>query len=71
MCKVPFSCAVDVTADSSSYCNRVAVAVHEIAARSYHKVTLSRCLKVTFALDFQSSYRLGRRYNAQVMPFLL
>ena len=44
---------------------------HEIAAGSYHKVILSRCVEVPFALDFPSSYRLGRRHNTPVRSFLL
>ncbi len=62
---------VDVTADPSGYRDRVAVAVREIAAGSYHKVILSRCVKVPFALDFPSTYRLGRRHNTPVRSFLL
>ena len=63
--------AVDVTADPSGYRDRVAMAVGEIAAGSYHKVILSRCVQVPFALDFPSTYRLGRRYNTPVRSFLL
>ncbi len=62
---------VDVAADPSGYRDRVAVAVREIAAGSYHKVILSRCVKVPFALDFPSTYRLGRRHNTPVRSFLL
>jgi salicylate synthetase len=51
--------------------DRVAVAVREIAAGSYHKVILSRCVEVPFALDFPSTYRLGRRHNTPVRSFLL
>lgn len=63
--------AVDLSADPSGYRNRVAVAVNEIAAGSYHKVILSRCLEVPFALDFPATYRLGRRHNTPVRSFLL
>lgn len=63
--------AVDLYADPSGYRNRVAVAVNEIAAGSYHKVILSRCLEVPFALDFPATYRLGRRHNTPVRSFLL
>jgi salicylate synthetase len=63
--------AVDVTADPSGYRDRVAIAVGEIAAGGYHKVILSRCVQVPFALDFPSTYRLGRRYNTPVRSFLL
>ena len=62
---------VEVTADPSGYRHRVAVAVREIAAGSYHKVILSRCVEVPFAVDFPSSYRLGRRHNTPVRSFLL
>jgi len=63
--------AVDLSADPSGYRNRVAVAVNEIAAGRYHKVILSRCLEVPFALDFPATYRLGRRHNTPVRSFLL
>jgi len=69
--KVPRTRAVDVTADSSGYRDRVAAAVHEIGTGSYHKVILSRCVEVPFALDFPSTYRLGRRHNTPVRSFLL
>ncbi|WP_407685312.1 salicylate synthase [Mycobacterium sp. HUMS_1102779] len=62
---------IDVGADSSGYRDRVAVAVGEIAAARYHKVILSRCVEVPFALDFPASYRLGRRHNTPVRSFLL
>ena len=67
----PRARAVDVTADPSGYRDRVAAAVREIAAGSYHKVILSRCVEVPFALDFPSTYRLGRRHNTPVRSFLL
>ncbi len=63
--------AVDLSVDPSGYRERVAVAVSEIVAGSYHKVILSRCLEVPFALDFPSTYRLGRRHNTPVRSFLL
>ncbi len=63
--------AIDVTADPSAYRERVAVAVREISAARYHKVILSRCLEVPFALDFPATYRLGRRHNTPVRSFLL
>jgi salicylate synthetase len=63
--------AVDVVADPSGYRDRVALAVGEIAAGRYHKVILSRCLEVPFALDFPSTYRLARRHNTPVRSFLL
>ncbi|OBI11354.1 salicylate synthase [Mycobacterium sp. E2497] len=63
--------ALDVAADPSGYRDRVASAVGEIAAGRYHKVILSRCLEIPFALDFPSTYRLGRRHNTPVRSFLL
>jgi len=63
--------AVDVTADSSGYRDRVAAAVREITTGSYHKVILSRRVEVPFALDFPSTYRLGRRHNTPARSFLL
>ena len=63
--------AVDIVADPSGYRDRVATAVGEIAAGRYRKVILSRCVEVPFALDFPSSYRLGRRHNTPVRSFLL
>lgn len=63
--------AVDVIADPSGYRGRVASAVREISAGLYHKVILSRRLEVPFALDFPSTYRLGRRHNTPVRSFLL
>ncbi len=65
------ACAVEVIADRSGYRDRVASAVREIATGHYHKVILSRCLEVPFALDFPSTYRLGRRHNTPVRSFLL
>jgi len=68
---VPEPASVDVAADPSDYRERVAVAVGEITAGRYHKVILSRCLEVPFALDFPATYRLGRRHNTPVRSFLL
>jgi salicylate synthetase len=65
------ACEVDVIADPSGYRDRVAAAVGEIGAGRYHKVILSRCVGVPFALDFPSTYRLGRRNNTPVRSFLL
>jgi salicylate synthetase len=62
---------IDITADASAYRDRVTAAVGEIAAGKYNKVILSRSVEVPFALDFPSSYRLGRRYNTPVRSFLL
>lgn len=62
---------VDVTTDPSGYRDRVATAVGEITAGSYHKVILSRCVEVPFPLDFPSTYRLGRRYNTPARSFLM
>jgi salicylate synthetase len=69
--EMPRARAVDVTADSSGYRDRVAEAVREIGTGSYHKVILSRSVEVPFALDFPATYRLGRRHNTPVRSFLL
>ncbi len=63
--------AIDIIADPSGYRDRVTSAVGEIAAGRYKKVILSRCVEVPFALDFPSSYRLGRQHNTPVRSFLL
>jgi salicylate synthetase len=65
------ACGVDVVADTDGYRGRVAGAIREIAAGRYHKVILSRCVDVPFALDFPSTYRLGRHHNTPARSFLL
>lgn len=65
----PSGIAVD--ADASGYRDRVATAVGEICAGRYRKVILSRCVDVPFAVDFPSTYRLGRRHNTPARSFLL
>ncbi len=67
----PPASGIDVAADSTDYRARVAAAIGEIAAGRYHKVILSRCVDVPFALDFPSTYRLGRRHNTPARSFLL
>ncbi|MDT5307455.1 MAG: salicylate synthetase [Mycobacterium sp.] len=67
----PTASAVDVAADTTDYRARVGAAIGEIAAGDYHKVILSRCVAVPFALDFPSTYRLGRRHNTPARSFLL
>lgn len=67
----PRARALDVTTDPSGYRDRVAQAVGEIGVGRYHKVILSRSVEVPFALDFPSTYRLGRRHNTPVRSFLL
>ncbi len=67
----PTPSAVDVAADTSDYRARVGAAIEEIAAGSYHKVILSRCVNVPFPLDFPSTYRLGRQHNTPARSFLL
>lgn len=69
--EVSRSRAVDLTVDPSGYRERVALAVDEIIAGNYHKVILSRSIELPFALDFPSTYRLGRRHNTPVRSFLL
>lgn len=68
---VPEAREINVTEDSSGYRDRVAAAVAEIVAGRYQKVILSRSVEVPFALDFPSTYRLGRRHNTPVRSFLL
>jgi salicylate synthetase len=68
---MPHARAVDVTADTSGYRDRVATAIREITTGGYHKVILSRCVEVPFALDFPATYRLARRHNTPVRSFLL
>jgi salicylate synthetase len=67
----PIASAVDVAADTTDYRARVGAAIAEIAAGDYHKVILSRCVAVPFALDFPSTYRLGRQHNTPTRSFLL
>jgi salicylate synthetase len=68
---LPAPSAVDVSADTSDYRARVGAAIEEITAGRYHKVILSRCVNVPFALDFPSTYRVGRRHNTPARSFLL
>ncbi len=68
---LPTPSAVDVSADASDYRARVGAAIDEITAGDYHKVILSRCVNVPFALDFPSTYRVGRRHNTPARSFLL
>lgn len=63
--------AIDVASDTTGYRERVAAAMGEIASGDYHKVILSRSVEVPFALDFPSTYRLGRRHNTPARSFLL
>ena len=60
-----------MSADSSDYRARVGAAIDEITAGDYHKVILSRCVNVPFALDFPSTYRVGRQNNTPARSFLL
>lgn len=62
---------IDIFADGSNYRDRVNTVIGEIAAGQYDKVILSRSVEVPFALDFPSTYRLGRRHNTPVRSFLL
>jgi salicylate synthetase len=68
---LPTPSSVDVSADTSDYRARVGTAIDEITAGDYHKVILSRCVNVPFALDFPSTYRLGRGHNTPARSFLL
>ncbi len=67
----PPASVIDVGVDSTDYRGRVADAIGEIAAGRYHKVILSRCVDVPFALDFASTYRRGRQHNTPARSFLL
>ncbi len=60
-----------VAADAGDYRARVTAAIGEIAAGRYRKVILSRCVDVPFALDFPSTYLLGRQHNTPARSFLL
>lgn len=62
---------VDVSVDTSGYRDRVATAIAEINAGDYHKVILSRCVTVPFALNFPATYRVGRAHNTPARSFLL
>ena len=67
----PAASVIDVAVDATDYRARVAAAIGDIAAGRYHKVILSRCVDVPFALDFPSTYRLGRRHNTPARSFVL
>ena len=67
----PPASGLDVAADTTDYRARVGAAIAEIAAGAYRKVILSRCVAVPFALDFPSTYRLGRQHNTPARSFLL
>jgi salicylate synthetase len=68
---IPVASEIDVAADTTDYRSRVGTAIGEIAAGKYRKVILSRSVDVPFALDFPSTYRLGRRHNTPARSFLL
>jgi salicylate synthetase len=67
----PAASVIDVTTDTTDYRARVAAAIGEITTGRYHKVILSRSVDVPFALDFPSTYRLGRQHNTPARSFLL
>jgi salicylate synthetase len=67
----PPASVIDVSTDTTDYRARVAAAIGEIAAGHYHKVILSRSVDVPFAMDFPSTYRLGRQHNTPARSFLL
>jgi salicylate synthetase len=67
----PPASLIDVSADDTGYRARVAAAIGEIATGRYHKVILSRSVDLPFALDFPSTYRLGRQHNTPARSFLL
>ncbi|MGC7101422.1 salicylate synthase [Amycolatopsis lurida] len=63
--------AVDITADSANYRERVAQAVKEIRLGQYQKVILSRSVHIPFPVDIVSTYELGRRGNTPARSFVL
>jgi len=67
----PQATALDVRSDGAGYRERVAIAIDEIRRGRYQKVILSRRFDVPFAVDFPSSYRVGRRHNTPARSFLL
>lgn len=67
----PVPASIDLVPDPSDYRGRVAIATAEIRSGLYHKVILSRRVEVPFAMDFPSTYRLGRHNNTPVRSFLL
>jgi salicylate synthetase len=62
---------LDVRSDGAGYRERVGTAIDEIVSGCYQKVILSRRVDVPFALDFPSTYRVGRRHNTPARSFLL
>ncbi|XRC88634.1 salicylate synthase [Mycobacteroides sp. PCS013] len=67
----PAPASIDLIPDPSDYRGRVGIATAEIRSGLYHKVILSRRVEVPFAMDFPSTYRLGRHNNTPVRSFLL
>lgn len=59
------------THDAEAYMQSVAEAVHEIQARKYHKVILSRKIPLEHELDLVASYIAGRRVNTPARSFLV
>jgi salicylate synthetase len=57
--------------DTGGYRERVGTAIDKIVAGRYQKVILSRRVDVPFALDFPSTYRVGRPHNTSARSFLL
>ncbi|MDM2346915.1 salicylate synthase [Mycobacteroides abscessus] len=68
---IPAPASIDLAPDPSDYRGRVGIATAEIRSGLYHKVILSRRVEVPFAMDFPSTYRLGRHNNTPVRSFLL
>ncbi|MUM17562.1 salicylate synthase [Mycobacterium sp. CBMA 623] len=69
--EAPVPASIDLQPDPSDYRGRVGIATAEIRSGLYHKVILSRRVEVPFAMDFPSTYRLGRQGNTPVRSFLL
>ena len=57
--------------DTAGYRCRVAKAIEEIVAGRHQKVILSRRVDTPQAVDFPSTYRVGRRNNTPARSFLL
>ncbi|MCE7003601.1 salicylate synthase [Kibdelosporangium philippinense] len=63
--------AVDITADSANYRERVAQAIKEIRQGQYQKVILSRAVHIPFQVDIVGTYERGRLGNTPARSFVL
>jgi salicylate synthetase len=62
---------VDVTGDAGAYQAAVRAALGVVGSGELRKVILSRCVPVTFPVDFGGTYLLGRAGNTPARSFLL